>query len=99
MKIETMWMSLRAIGLLAPGVLCAADTLTQQPVQLRSPASGSESAGPFPGFSWSWHPAAFKDMGRTVEYEIRISSNETDWPNGLYASEIIVRHNTIMSHH
>ena len=46
-------------------------------IQLKAPASGSESASPFPGFSWSGHPAAFKDMGRTVEYEIQISAIAT----------------------
>jgi len=55
--------------------LHAEDTAAQKPIELKAPAPGSESANPFPGFSWSEHPAAFKDMGRTVEYEIRISSS------------------------
>lgn len=64
--------------LLAPlAALHAAAPSAQQAIQLKAPASGSESASPFPGFSWSEHPAAFKDMGRTVEYEIQISSTAT----------------------
>jgi len=55
--------------------LHAEDTPAQMPIQITAPESGSESANPFPGFSWSEHPAAFKDMGRTVEYEIQISSS------------------------
>lgn len=58
----------------ASAVLAGTAAPAPQPVRLTTPASGSESANPFPGFSWSENPAAFKDMGKPVEYEIQISA-------------------------
>lgn len=56
-------------------VLCLS-VLRVDAVELKSPADASTSAYPFPGFNWSEHPDAFKDMARPVEYEIQISSND-----------------------
>lgn len=55
-------------------VKCMAATA---PLEPKSPADASASNSPFPGFSWSQHPDAFRDMGRPVGYEIQISRNET----------------------
>ena len=44
-------------------------------IRLATPASGSGSAIPFPGFSWNEDRAAFEDMARPVEYEIEISQS------------------------
>ncbi len=40
---------------------------------LFSPAEGSATALPFPHFTWSRHPAAYRDTGEPVRYEIQIA--------------------------
>lgn len=46
-----------------------------QVIGLEQPLAASRSANPFPGFSWSGHPDAFKDVGKPVEYQIQIASD------------------------
>lgn len=41
--------------------------------RLFSPMEGSATALPFPHFTWSRHPAAYKDTGEPVRYEIQIA--------------------------
>lgn len=43
---------------------------------LKSPANKSVTVLPFPHFTWSEHPAAFKEVGSPVSYEIQIAK---DW--------------------
>ena len=43
------------------------------PPDLQSPIQASKSAYLFPHFTWSEHPAAFREVGRPVSYEIEIS--------------------------
>ncbi len=53
----------------------ATSILGAQPIQLTTPVPGSDNASPFPGFSWSGHPAAFKDMGKPLGYQIQIAAD------------------------
>jgi hypothetical protein len=43
-------------------------------IGLDQPVPESRSANPFPGFSWSAHPDASKEVGEPVEYQIQIAS-------------------------
>jgi len=43
-----------------------------------TPAAGSATASPFPGFRWAAHPAAFRDVANPVEYDIRISRKTSE---------------------
>ena len=45
------------------------------PIVLERPNSGCVLTTPFPGFAWSEHPEAFRDVGEPVEYEIQIASD------------------------
>lgn len=72
--MKNLFILFTAMLLASSSALIATNPPAPQPISLLAPASGSVSANPFPGFSWSEHPAAFKDMGKPVEYDIQIST-------------------------